>query len=86
MASVPTDPWSAAFSAFGPALTAAAQPAGPSSAANQNSQDASGWTVNVGGGSASASRTTLPTASQAFGSPVVLMGLAVVLYLAMKHK
>jgi hypothetical protein len=96
MTGIPTDPWSAAFTAFGPALTAAVQPGGPSMASQSTSFDSSGWTVNAGSGSATATRTSLPTATQslqaasagiagALGSPVILIAL-VLAYVVMKHK
>lgn len=82
---VAVDPWSAAFSAFGQVASVAAQPAGPSSAQQQSTFDSSGWTVNIGGGSASATatKTTTPTAAQVANSPLLLIGLGVLLYLAM---
>jgi hypothetical protein len=91
------EPWSAAFSAFGPALTASAQPGGPSHAAQSTGFDSSGWSVNINsaGASATATKTSLPSAGQALnaagagvasllGSPVVLIGL--VLLYAYMHK
>jgi hypothetical protein len=96
MANVPAvDPWSAAFNAFGPALTAAAQPAGPSSAWQSSDFNDSGWSVNIGSGSANASATSVPAAAAALGqasagiagllgSPVVLIALAALFILNRK--
>ncbi|MYN45791.1 hypothetical protein GTP23_12110 [Pseudoduganella sp. FT93W] len=96
MAAAPTDPWSAGFMALG-SVAKAAGPAGPSSAISTAAFDNSGFTVNVGGGSASSNKTALPSPVQTMQAAavhvggllsnpatVILVGLALFLYL--KHK
>jgi hypothetical protein len=97
MAGVPVDPWSAGFMALGSVAQAASQPAGPSSAYGTNTFDNSGFVVNVGGGTASSTKTALPTATQTMqaaaagvastlSNPVFVIGAALALYLYLKHK
>lgn len=97
MAAVPTDPWSAGLMALGSVAQAASQPAGPSSVLGTNTFDNSGFVVNVGGGTASSSKTSLPTAAQAVGAavasagsllanPVVIIAVGLGLFLYLKHK
>jgi hypothetical protein len=97
MAGVPTDPWSAGFMALGSVAQAASQPAGPSSVLSTTSFDNSGFVVNVGPGTASSSKTTLPSASQVgqmaaagvgglLSNPVTVIAVGLALYLYLKHK
>ena len=97
MAAAPVDPWSAGFMALG--SIANAGKAAPSSASQQSTAafDNSGWVVNIGGGTASSTKTALPTTSQALGAvaasagsllsnPIFIIGVGLGLFLILKHK
>jgi hypothetical protein len=83
--------------ALGSVAQAAAQPAGPSSVLSTTSFDNSGFVVNVGGGTASSSKTALPTAAQSvqaavagvgglLSNPMIVIGVGLALFLYLKHK
>lgn len=98
MAAVTADPWSTGLMGMTSVATAALKPA--SSGAQQTASsvfDNSGFVVNVGAGSASSSKTALPSASQVAGAvassagsllsnPVFIIGVGVALFLFLKHK
>lgn len=82
------------------ALSSIANSPPPSSHAalsSSNVFDNSGFVVNVGGGSASSTKTALPSATQAvqaaaahagalLGNPLFVIGVGLVLFLYLKHK
>lgn len=90
-----TDPWSAAFQAFGPAVTKAVTPGSAQQGGSTFSSpfDSSGWNINFGSGTVNSdsSKQTVPAVAapvaRAMQNPVVMLALvlAVVLYLK-KHK
>jgi hypothetical protein len=90
MAGVPVDPWSAGIMAFGSVASKAVTPGVATQTSNYSSAfDTSGWSVNLGSGSAttSANKQTLPAAAAVGASvlqspAVLLLGVvALVLYL-----
>lgn len=97
-APVPVDPWSAGIMALGSVATKAVTPGSAQQTASYSSVfDTSGWSVNLGSGSASttANKQTLPpVAAAAVGAvnaagsmlqnPFVLLLLGVAVVLAMK--
>jgi hypothetical protein len=97
MAGVPTDPWSAGLMALGSVAKVAAQPAGPSSVIAPTTFDNSGFVVNLGGGTATSTKTALPSAAQAvqaaaagvgglLSNPVLIIAVGLGLFLYLKHK
>lgn len=87
---VPVDPWSAGFQAFGSIANSPAMAPGQakSEAAFSSGFDSSGFTVNFGSGSASATavkNAPLAGAASMLQNPVVLFGLLALFYF-MKRK
>lgn len=87
--SVPVDPWSAGFQALGAVANSPAMAPGiaKSEAAFASGWDSSGWTVNVGSGSTSATAVKNdPVAglSAMLQNPVVLFGLLAAFYFMRK--
>jgi hypothetical protein len=96
MAAVPTDPWSAGFMALGSIAKPEPVSSGAQNSANI-SFDNSGFVVNVGPGSATSTKTALPSAGQALqaaaagvggllGNPVLIIAIGLGLFLYLKHK
>lgn len=78
---VPVDPWSAGFQALGSlANSPAAMPGNAKSElAFASAFDSSGWTVNIGGGSASATaikNDPVAGLGAMLGNPLVLLAIA----------
>lgn len=72
-------------------------PAMTATSSNNVNFDNSGWSVNIGGGTASSTKTSLPTTTQAVGAaagaavstlsnPLVIIAIGVAVFLYLKHK
>lgn len=96
MAAAPVDPWSAGLMALG-GIAGGAPPSQTATSGNTVNYDNSGWSVNVGPGTANSTKTSLPTASQAvsaaagatvsaLSNPIVIIAVGVALFLYLKHK
>jgi hypothetical protein len=91
---VAVDPWSAGIMALGSVATKAVTPGSAQQTASYSSVfDTSGWSVNLGSGSASttANKQTLPAVAATVGAagsmlqnPMVLLLLGVAVVLAMR--
>ena len=93
---VPTDPWSAGIMALG-SVASAPPPSQTATSGNTVTYDNSGFSVNVGGGTAQSTKTALPPTAQAvgaaagaavntLGNPLVIIALGMALFLYLKHK
>lgn len=78
-------------------IASAPSPSQTATSGNSVNFDNSGWSVNVGAGSANSTKTALPTANQVAGAvassagsllanPIFIIAVGVGLFLFLKHK